>query len=201
MAKPVPLEDLPVNVVPASDLPGPAATPAAPEDIGRLEAVLTGLEAAADYGTGGLGSKINRVVASPLEHLKKLGRNIKENLTINPENWFPTPERRAERAAADQQKALEEENQQTQDVARQYRAYQARPGYFTGGAMVGIGATLFPGQTAELGTTMARNAAEGLAAREAALAQRGAARLLRNPGGVGKMAAESVGTPEKEIGR
>lgn len=208
MANPVPLEDLPANVVPASDLPGLSAAPAPAEDIGRIEAMLTGLEAAVDYGTGGLGSQINRVVASPLEHLKmlgrnlkKLGRNVKENLTINPENWLPTPERRAqeqaERAVTAQQRALEDENRQTQDVARQYRAYQARPGYFTGGAMVGTGATLFPGQTVELGTTMARNAAEGLAAREAALAQRGAARLLRNPGGVGKMAAESVGTPEK----
>src|SRR5574341_1296299 len=206
MAKPVPLEDLPVNVVPASDLPGPAATPAAPEDIGRLEAILTGLERRVDLWTGGLGSAVNRGFAAPFteegrkgiaDTLRTIGRRYARNVREVVPGLEFTPEDAAARRADVAALAQEGENQQAQDRARQYRVHQARPGWSTAGGVIGDVVTFIPGQVANLGTTLARNAAEGLAASKAALAQRGVVRLLRNPGGIGKMAAESVGTPEK----
>src|SRR5574341_2169143 len=108
MAKPVPLEDLPVNVVPASDLPGPAATPAAPEHIGRLDAILTGLERRVDLWTGGLGSAVNRGFAAPFteegrkgiaDTLRTIGRRYARNVReVMPGLEF-TPEDAAARRA------------------------------------------------------------------------------------------------------
>lgn len=188
MAKP--WENDPIVAKPWLDDPVVPERRAAPrEPTGPVEAALTGLEAGVDYFTGGLGSAINQVVAAPFT--KEGRRGIAEALRRGPRNPYrePTPEElRRDEAARDA------------NEARQYRAMQDQPFMFRLGAAPAAGAMMFPGATAELASRSVQGAGqllEPVAARAERLAQAGAGKLLRNPTGVGTLAAENVGTPYK----
>lgn len=185
----------------------PEATPTVPvPSTGRLEAGARGLEAAMDPS-----GAVNRAFAAPFttegrrgiaEGLRRIGQRIRRNVREVVPGLEFTAEDEAARRADLARMAQEDEANRDAAMAAQYRAWREHPEWFTAGAMLGIGGTLSPEGTVALGQQAVRGAAQSAPAqrlRDLALlrAQRAESKLLRNPSGVGAMAAESVGTTRK----